>query len=55
MTNIKTSQEVSYTTNGESGKQCKDCANYISVDETRGICFDHNVVPSGSCIFFKAK
>ena len=55
MTDIKTSQEVNYTANGELGKQCKDCVNYVPTDETCGNCMGHNVSANGSCDFFKAK
>lgn len=55
MTEAKTSQEVNYTANGELGKQCKDCINYVPTDETSGNCMGHNVSVSGSCNFFKAK
>ena len=55
MADVKTSQDVGYTAQGEPGKQCHDCTNYIAVDETCGNCFGHNVQSAGSCSFFQVK
>ena len=55
MDDVKTSQEVGYTVNGEPGRQCQDCVNYIRVDDTDGNCLGHKVVAVGSCKSFKAK
>ncbi len=55
MPEVKTSQEVGYTSQGRSGEQCRDCGNYIPLEDSYGICFDHRVAASGHCNYFKAK
>jgi hypothetical protein len=55
MAEVKTSQDVGYTKNGEPGKQCRDCANYEAVDDNSGNCFGHQVLATGNCQSFKAK
>jgi len=55
MGEVKTSQDVGYTTNGESGKQCKDCKHLQAIDDNYGNCFGHRVATSGSCNNFTAK
>jgi hypothetical protein len=55
MVDLKTSQEVDYTPNGEPGKQCQNCVNYISVDDEGGECMGHKVVATGHCNYFEAK
>ena len=55
MPDVKTSQDVSYTAEGEAGKQCKDCLNFKPVDNNCGNCFGHKVSALGSCSYFTAK
>ena len=55
MVNTKDSGDVAYTPQGEVGKQCKDCKNYVPVDDKSGNCFGHLVVASGSCRYFTPK
>jgi len=34
---------------------CRNCKKYQPVDETRGICYEYEVVPYGGCKHFEPK
>ena len=47
--------EVKYTPEGPKGKTCNVCKNFNPTKDEKGMCFEHEVVATGNCNFFKPK
>lgn len=50
-------QDVNYVIEGELGKQCKDCGEFMVHEDNAemGDCHGHEVAAGGSCNLFHAK
>ena len=42
-------------TPSDSNRCCRNCKNYNPIDETKGICYEYEVLPSGGCKYFTPK
>ncbi len=49
--------EVNYVEQGEPGRTCAECKNFVPDTENEGVgkCFGYTVSAKGSCNLFEAK